>query len=85
MPHGPPRGGMDETHQIAPLVAVLHRRDRTPSPEAPDLLEDGFETDAMLVNRPELDLRPGEGGGEGLGERTDLFLNSACCSGSAST
>src|SRR5258706_541251 len=39
----------------------------------------------VLVGRPELDLGLGESRGDGLDERADLFLNSACCSGSAST
>ena len=76
---------MHEADEVAPLVAVLHRRDRAFAAEAPDLLEDGLQPDAMLVDGPELDLRLGEGGGDRLDERTDLFLNSACCAASAWT
>jgi len=82
---GPARGGMHEPHHIAPVVAMLDRGGRALPVEAPDLLEDGFQPDAVLVGGPELDRRLREGGRDRLGERADLFLNSACCSGSAST
>ena len=85
MPPRATRGGMDEADEIAPLIAVLHRRDRTFSVEAPDLLEDGLQPDAMLVRGPELDLRSGEGGRDGLDKRPQFFLNSACCAASAWT
>lgn len=85
VPQGPARGGMDKADAGAPRVAVLDGRTGPPSAEAPDLLEDGLEAAAVLVGRPELDLRPREGGGDGLDERADLFLKATCCSASAST
>ncbi len=42
VPQGPARGGMDKADEVAPLVAVLDGRTGPPSPEAPDLLEDGL-------------------------------------------
>ncbi len=48
----------------------------------------GLQPDAVLVRRvggPELDLAVGEGGGDGLDDRADLFLKAACCAASART
>ena len=81
----PPGGGMDEADEGAPVVAVLHRG-RGPLPiETPDLVQDRLQTDAVLVDGPEFDLRAREGGRDGLDKRPDVFLKAACCSGSACT
>ena len=80
-----PRGGMHEADQVAPGVAVLDRRDGALAVEAPDLVQDRFQPNAMLVGRPELDLGVRKGRGDGLGERADLFLKDTCCAGSAKT
>lgn len=41
---------------------MLHRRDRSLPVETPDLLEDGLEANAVLVDRPQLDRRVRESG-----------------------
>src|SRR5260370_38919336 len=80
-----PRRGMDEADQIAPLEAVLHRSARSLSIATPHLVQDRLESDAVLVDGPELGLGVGEGGRDRLDERTEFFLHAACCSASAST
>src|SRR5271165_5668163 len=85
MENAPPRGGMDKADQIAPVIAMLDRRNGALSVKAPDLLQDGLEADAVLIHRPQLDLRRGKGGRYGLDERPDLFLNCSCALGSALT
>jgi hypothetical protein len=40
LPQRAARGGMDKADEVAPLIAVQHRRDRAFAVEAPDLLED---------------------------------------------
>lgn len=56
-------GGMDEAHQVEPLIAMLDRRVRALAGKGPDLLEDGLQADAVLVQRPRLDRRPRMGSG----------------------
>ena len=82
---GAPGGRLDEADEVAPLVAVLDRGDRSLPVETPDLLQDRLQPDAVLVGRPELDLGVGEGGGDGGDDRADLFLNAAWAPGSAET
>ena len=61
MKDGAPRGGMDKADEVAPLVAMLDRRDgRWPS-RAPDLAQDRFQPNAVFVDGPQLDGRVGEG------------------------
>ena len=58
------RGGMDEADEVAPLIAMLDRRVlRALAGKGPDLLEDGLQADAVLVQRPRRDhrLRMGSG------------------------
>ena len=74
----PARGGLDEADEVAPFEAVLHRRDRPLPVEAPDLVQDGLQADAVLVGRPELDCGLGVGGRDRLDDRPELFLNAAC-------
>jgi hypothetical protein len=76
---------VDEPDEIAPVIAMLHRRAGPPPVEAPDLFEDRLQADAMLVDGPQLDTRLGEGGRDRLDDWPRLFLNAACCSGSART
>jgi len=66
---GAPRGGMHEADQIAPFEPMLHGREGALPVEAPDLLQDGFEADPVFVDRPELDLRLGEGRGHRAQQR----------------
>lgn len=82
---GTSRGGLDKAHQIAPRKAVLHRRDGTLAVETPDFVQDGLQSDAMFVDGPELDLGLGEGGGDGLDERAEVFLKASCAWASACT
>jgi len=84
----PARGGMDKADQIAPVIAVLHWRERALPVEAPNFVQDRLEPDAVLVDGPTPQQLNGglrEGGRDGLDERPYLFLNSACWSGSAKT
>jgi hypothetical protein len=60
---------MHKAHQIAPGIAVLHRGNGALAVETPDFVQDWLEPDAMLVDRPQLDLRLGEGGGDRAQER----------------
>jgi hypothetical protein len=78
-----PRGGMDEADQVAPLVAVLDRGSGSLAGEAPDLVQDRLEADAMLVDSPRLDARGGEGRRYIPAELADPPLNVACSAGSA--
>lgn len=56
-PDGAARGRIDEGRQIAPLVAVLHRRHRPGAGEGPHPMHDGLQADAVFVAGPQLDLR----------------------------
>ena len=85
MKDGAPRGGMDKANKIPPIVAVLDRCRWALPVEAPHFVQDRLQPDAVLVDRPELDARLGVRGRDRLDERAELFLNSACCSGSANT
>jgi len=76
---------MNEAHEVEPLIAVPHRGDGPFAVETPDFVEDRFQPDAVLVDRPELDRGVGEGGRDFAEERADLFVNSACAAGSACT
>ena len=68
-----PRGGMHKTDQIAPIVAVLDRCGGAHAVEAPGLVQNGFQADAVFVDRPELDARLGVRGRDRLDDRTQLF------------
>ena len=74
---------MDEADEVAPLVPMLHRRERALSVKTPDFVEDRFQADAMLVDRPEFDAGAGEGRHDFPEEWADLFLKPACSTGSA--
>jgi hypothetical protein len=62
MKHRTPGGGMHEAHEIAPLIAVLDGRKGPLSVKTPDFVQDRFQADAMLIDRPELDRRLRERG-----------------------
>src|SRR5260221_1071856 len=57
MKDGAPRGGMHEADEGAPREAMLDRGQRALAVNTPDLVQDGLEANAMLVDRPELNLR----------------------------
>jgi hypothetical protein len=54
---------MDQADEIAPLVAVWDRSQRTPPIDTPRLVQDGLEPNAMLVDRSQLDGGVREGPG----------------------
>lgn len=56
-----PRGGMDKADEIAPGEAVLYRGNWTLTNRRPDPTEQRLEADAVLVRRPQFDLRLGVG------------------------
>jgi len=85
MKDGTARGRMDKPDEIPPLVAMLHGRSRSLPVEAPHFVQDWFQADAVLIDRPKLDTRLRVGSRDRLDDRSQLFLNAACCSGSAST
>ncbi len=47
---------MDEADEVAPREALLDRSERTLAVNTPDLVQDGFESTAVLVNRPQFHL-----------------------------
>jgi hypothetical protein len=75
--------GMDETDEVAPDEAMTHAGDRSTADRRPDAPQQGFEANAMLVGRPQLDGGVGEGRRDLPQERPDVFLKAACCSSSA--
>ena len=54
-PHDLTSGGPDEAVQIEPLVAVVAAGGRTASARRPDLAQDRFQSEAMFIERPDLD------------------------------
>lgn len=82
---GPARGRMDKADEIAPLEAVLDGGERSLPDRRPHAAQHRFEANAMLIRGPELHVGLGERRRHRPQQRADLFLNSACCSGSAST
>ena len=84
MEDGPTRGRMDKADQIAPGEAVLDAGHGSLAPWGPDAAQQRFQADAVLIGRPQFDLRVREGGRDGPYARADLFLKFACCSASVS-
>lgn len=66
---GAAQGRVHEADQIAPGVAMLDRRGRAAAVKTPDFVEDRFETNPMLIDRPEFDLGSREGGRDCLDKR----------------
>src|SRR5258705_12570848 len=56
VPHGAPRGRLDEARHVEPLEAMMAERDWTLAPRRPYAARDRLQADAMLVRRPDLDL-----------------------------
>ena len=84
MEEGAAGGGMDEPDEIAPGEALLHGGDGPLADRRPHPPQERFQANAMFIGGPQLHLSMGKGGGYRTYERSDLFLNSACCSASAS-
>jgi hypothetical protein len=82
-PPRPARPRLHEGIEIAPLVAMLHRRLRALAAWAPDAAEDGFEPDAVLVGGPQLHLLLGVRLLHGVHYGREVFLKAACAAGSA--
>ena len=72
---------MDEADEVAPFVAMLHWGDRAVSLGRPDPTQDRLEANAMFIDRPQLDLRLGEGRRHLADERPQLFLNCSWAAG----
>ena len=53
---------MDEANEIAPGETVLDRSDRALITKRPYFMEDGLETNAVFIDRPQFDGCTGEGG-----------------------
>jgi hypothetical protein len=49
------RGRVDQADEIAPLVAVLDRSQRTLPLDRPNLVQDGLEAIAVFIHCPQLD------------------------------
>jgi hypothetical protein len=73
MEDGPPRGRVYEPDEGAPFVAMVHRGDGALPIETPHLVQNRFQPDALLVDRPEFDRGVGERGRDGADKRADLF------------
>ncbi len=70
---GSTRRRMHEADEVAPLVAMLDWGERTLAVEAPDLMQDRLQPNAVFVDCPEFDLRVGEGGGNRTEEGSEVF------------
>ena len=62
-PFGLSRAGMDKAIEIGPFVARFYRSDGPLPDRSPDLANNRFESEAMLIKRPDLN----RGGGILLG------------------
>ena len=82
---GAPRRWAHEGDEVAPFIAVLDRRQHPLAREAPDLLQDGLEPDAMFVVGPDLDGGRGKGGRDLTGKRSEPPLKASCSPASAWT
>jgi hypothetical protein len=58
MKHRAARRRMDEADEITPGKAMTHRSAGAPTYWRPDAAQQWLQADAMLVGRPEFDLRP---------------------------
>src|SRR5579859_4384993 len=82
---GAPRRRVHEGDQVAPFIAMLDRRQWPLTGEAPDLLQDGLEPDAVFVVGPDLDGGFGEGGRDLADKRSKPPLKASCSPASART
>jgi hypothetical protein len=76
---------LDEFDEIASLVAVLHGSQPTLPLDAPGLVQDGLEADAMLVDGPQLDGGVGKAPATSCSSGRRWALKEACATGSACT
>ena len=83
--HRPAGRRMDKADQIPPLIPMLDRRERALSVETPDLVQDRFQADAVLVDGPELDRGVGKRRGDLPQQRPQVFLQLVCSAASAFT
>jgi hypothetical protein len=76
---------MDETHEVAPLISMLHWGKRTLAVQTPHRVQNRFQANAMLVDRPEFDDAAWKGRDDLAEEGRRRSLKSACAWGSAWT
>ena len=77
-PHDLAGGWPDEAVQIEPLVAVMAAGGRTASARRPDLAQDGFQSEAVFIERPDFDRDRRVGALELADPGLELFLNRTC-------
>src|SRR4051794_4899076 len=77
-PHDLARGWPDEAVQIEPLVAVMAAGGRTAAAWRPDLAQDRFQSEAVFIERPDLDRSRRFAALELANAGLELFLNRAC-------
>src|SRR5258706_4613213 len=79
MEDGPSRSRMHKPDEVAPLEAMLHGHQRPLPVDAPDLVQDRLEANAVLVDRPELDLGLQEDGRNRTEQRTQTGNELGLC------
>ena len=72
---------MDKADQLPPLIPMVDRRERALSVETPDLVQDRFQADAVLVDRPELDRGVRKRRRDLPQQRPQFFLKAVCSAG----
>jgi hypothetical protein len=77
-PHDLASGWPDEAVKIKPLVAVMTAGGRTAAARRPDLAQDRFQSEAVFVERPDLDRNRRFGALELADAGLELFLNRPC-------
>ena len=77
-PHDLTGGRPDEAVQIEPLVAAVAAGGRPASARRPDLAQDRFQSEAVFVERPDLDRNRRFGALELADAGLELFLNRTC-------
>src|SRR3954466_289132 len=77
-PHDLARGGSDEAVQIKPLVSVMAAGGWTAAAWRPDLAQDRFQSEAVFIERPDLDRSRRFGALELSDAGLEFFLNRAC-------
>jgi hypothetical protein len=72
---GATRGRLDEAREVALLVAMLHRSERTLTVDTPHFVQNRLEPNPVRVDRQEVDLRLREGGRDLPQERSQPRLD----------
>ena len=82
-PLGSAIAGVDESVDLAPLIAVRADRPWALAPARPHAPNDGLEPSPGLLVRPHFHPGPGMRGAHGGYRAPELFLNACCCAGVA--